>query len=191
MSIPHVLISRQEDIPESLLDPLIGALTELSIPFEAEQRELRIYNSIEHYVPTALVVFLAKPFFDGFLKKAGEDTYSALKRGLAALATRTSSIKISIVSSGHNKITENSPYSRVLSVYSQTVSGIRIKFILPTCTSETEALTVFDSMLTLLRDHHSKPDSDTLTNILSATKTPSLQVLYYDALTNSWKLLKT
>ena len=189
MPAPHLLISRQEDIHEALLEEFVATLNALFIPFETEQRERTVHASLEYYIPTALVVFLAKPFFDGFLKKAGEDAYAAFKRAFAALVSKASSIAIRVVRSAPAKIADVSPYSRVISIYAHTASGIRLKFLLPATTTEAEALIVLDSLLSLLQDHYSSPGTDTLSVILSTSKTRFLRVLHYDAATNTWSLL--
>ena len=190
MSPSHILIARQEDIPPEVVGDFTTTLSELSIPFQAEETERRIFNALEYYIPTALVIFLAKPFFDAFLKKAGEDSYVLFKRGLGALVSRASRIKVRIISNSPQKISETSPYSRVVSIYSHSPSGARIKFLLPAEDSEDECLQIIDSILSLLRENHAGDSDDQLSRILSTTKTRSLKVLRYDSDSASWHLLE-
>jgi hypothetical protein len=186
----HILISRQEDIPPEVVGDFTTTLSELSIPFEAEETERRIFNALEYYIPTALVIFIAKPFFNAFLKKAGEDSYALFKRGLAALVTRASRINVRMISSNPQKISKTSPFSRVISIYSYSASGARIKFLLPAEASEDECLQIIDSILMLLRENHTGASSDQLSRMMLVTKTRSLKVLRYDFDSASWQLLE-
>lgn len=189
MTNAHVLIARQEDIPPQLVDDFAAALSRLEIPFETEQTERRIYNGLEHYIPTALVVFLAKPFFDAFLKKAGEDGYTLFKRALVALVAEAALIKARIISSGADKISETSEFSRIISVYSHTATGERIKFLIPADASEVEYVQTIDSMLALLSYNYADSPHDALSTILSGSTTRSLKVLRYEVASASWHLL--
>jgi hypothetical protein len=44
---------------------------------------------VEWFIPTAIVFFVAKSYFDGFLKEAGKDHYQLLKSKLSKTAAKT------------------------------------------------------------------------------------------------------
>jgi len=85
--------------------------------------------AMEDYIPTALIVFLAKPFFDAFLKKAGEDSYVTFKKGLASLVKKAAAIKVTIFASAEKKVDPKYPYSHVVSIYSKSADGFTLKFL--------------------------------------------------------------
>ena len=190
MSNPHVLIFREEDIPPQIVDDFTAILSRLEIPFETEQTKVRICNAVEQYIPTALVVLLVKPFFEAFLKKAGEDAYTVFKRGLAALAAKAALVKEQIGSSSSNNISETSEFSRVISVYSHTSTGVRIKFLVPAKATEDEYIQMIDSMLMLLSYNYAGSPGDALSTILARSNSGSLKVFRYDLASSSWHLLE-
>lgn len=184
----QVAISRQTGVPAELTADFSRILDELSVLHEEREQEPRIYNAIEYYVPTIVVVYLAKPFFESFLKEAGKDAYSLFKRGLSSLIQRASLIKVSIIKSGRDKIQNESPYSRVISVYASTRSDVPIKFLIPANGSEEETLEVADAMLHLLREQYSNNGGDRLTKMLAESGKSSLQVFRYCKESKSWLL---
>ena len=188
MSPPQIIMSSEEDISPQFLDEFQTALTRLGIPFETEQRERAVYMALEDHIPTVLVVFLAKPFFDGFLKKAGEDAYAGLKRGLASLVVKASSFTTTIIKSSAGKFQDCSSYSRIISIYSLTNSDKRLKFLLPAAASEEEALEIVDSILALLIEHSAHPGRDALSVTLATARADFLYVLEYDLHARKWRL---
>jgi hypothetical protein len=61
------------------------------------------FAAFEWLVPTVVVLFIAKAYFDGFLKEMGKDHYALLKAGLKSLYSRLvgpSAPQIAVVSAG-------------------------------------------------------------------------------------------
>lgn len=177
------------DVPQELVADFLDTLAKLSIPFETKEHERRFYNGLEHYLPTVLVVFLAKPFFDAFLKEAGVDAYALFKHSLTSLIRRAALMNVKLVSSGQYKIQTESPYSRVISVYTRSCSEVPIKFLIPAEASEVESAEAVDAMLKLLQEHHIKNGDDRLSKMLAEIEMKSLQVFRYSIETRTWLLL--
>lgn len=189
MSDPYILISRQEDISSEAIEEFTEDLSRLSIPFKTEQTGRGIYNGIEHYLPTALVVLIAKPFFDAFLKKAGEDAYVLFKRSLAALIAKAAKLRVQVISAGKEKVSQQSEFSRAVSIYAKTATGVTVKFLMPAEGSEGEYRQAVDSMLLLVGRNHLEAPGDELSLILAGSDSPLLKVLRYNIPSGSWHLL--
>ena len=185
----QVAISRQTGVPAELTADFNRVLDDLSIVHEEREQEPRVYMANEYFVPTIVVVYLAKPFFESFLKEAGKDAYSLFKRSLTLLVQRASLIKVSIVKSGRDKIQDESPYSRVISVYARTRSEVPIKFLIPAGITEDEMSEIVGAMLQLMNENYLKSGDDRLAKMLAESGMKSLQVFRYCKEVHSWLLL--
>jgi hypothetical protein len=80
--------------------------------------------ALEDYMPTAIAALVLTPFVAGFMKKAGEDAYSGLKKGLLNVYAIARTIKVEIVTCSNSpKKIQSSQYSRSFSVCAANLSG--------------------------------------------------------------------
>jgi hypothetical protein len=114
------------------------------------------FAAFEWLVPTAVVLFIFKAYFDGFLKEMGKDHYAVLKAGLKSLYSRLlgpSTPKIVIVSAG-GKTSTAQPYSLVFSIFAEADEGARFKLLLPRSPSESEYEATVDAFLAFLEAYY-------------------------------------
>ena len=151
---PYKTLSIQHSrmLPPSIVEPFLEDCERLAIPFEAQETEPEVYAAAEDYIPTAIAVYLAKPFIDAFLKKAGEDGYQLFKKGLAALLVRAREVHLRIMTSGDKKSDPDYPFSRVVSVYSRSNDGIPIKFLFPHSLSAGEYEQAVENLALFIED---------------------------------------
>lgn len=103
----------------------------LSLSVEREE-EVPIQAGLEWLIPTALVVFLAKPYFQSFLSEMGKDHYNLLKKALKKVANRLlnrSGPKIRVVSKGKAK--SSGEYSLAFSIYVDVSEKLNLKLLFP------------------------------------------------------------
>ncbi|WP_150107195.1 hypothetical protein [Pedosphaera parvula] len=181
-----ILLGWEKGIPSDIISDFSSVLNELSIPYLAEEREQRIYNASEFYIPTLVGIFIASNFFGGIFKEAGKDAYVALKNGIVRLAKNSSLLPVKIIKAGEYKVPDTSDYSRVFSIYSETVSGTKIKFIFPGKASDAEYFDMIDAMLKILEEHHQGVKNNFLAEMIPDRR--SLQLLRYHK--RSWELWK-
>lgn len=136
------------------------------------------FAAAEDYIPTALMVFLAKPFFDAFLKKAGEDSYAAFKKALAALLKRARGIKVTVVAFGDKKVDPTYPFSRVVSIYSKAPDGSTLKFLF-LAEGDEEYLDSSAAALCDMLRHGTLPVPD-------SRPAGGIHILYYDRQSKRW-----
>lgn len=182
-----ILIGFVTSIPKDIISEFTSELEELSIPYLAEEHEHRIYNASEYYIPTLVGIFIASNFFGGFFKEAGKDAYEAFKKGLVRFAKKTSAIPVKIIKSGEYKTPDSSDYSRVFSIYSETLSGTKIKFLFPGNASDEEYFAMIDAMLKMIEENHQGVKNNFLAEMISEER-QSLQLLRYHK--GSWELWK-
>lgn len=171
------------------LDDDIAA--EASALFSAEGLDLDLrrhrggpYASFELYLPTVLGLFVASSYFGGFLKKAGEDHYSALKDGAVWLWRKAAYLPLMRRASRGKS--EGSPYSLSYSITGEIAEGVRFKFVIETeieADIAAEAIAAFLDIIKAIHDG-SLPESvfDALLNYQPIGGTV---ILRYDAPTGT------
>lgn len=82
---PDIILLRDERVPESLADEFVTIIGVEGLNVKTHSRHPVAWASLELLVPTAVVVLICKPYFEGFLQEAGKEHYQALKKGVAFL----------------------------------------------------------------------------------------------------------
>ncbi len=154
-------------------DILVGIAEWLSEDFEFEVVEelrsagaaasvLRIptgpYAGIELYLPTAVGLFIAAGFFNGFLSKAGEDAYRAVKKGTTRLFHKAHPLEIKFTGSP-GKVRET-PYSAGFAVGCELLPTLRVKLLIRKDVSPETTEAGIEIFLDLMRDIHAERVSE-------------------------------
>ncbi|HEX8360745.1 MAG TPA: hypothetical protein VF613_11575 [Longimicrobium sp.] len=139
---------------------------------------------VEWLLPTAVVLFLGKAYFDGFLKEMGKDHYMGLRSGVGtlwkALVAPEREIQLRMIGS-EGKIDPDSPYSNEFSIYTETHDGRRIKFLFASGTTREEYLRAVNAVLDAVQDYHSgNPRSFLHRQIVSAIVPRSPYLIRFD-----------
>jgi hypothetical protein len=105
--------------------------------------------SIEDILPTAIFVYLAKPYFEAFLSEMGRDHYSLLKT-----ATKKLFAKLPIISA-HTLTSKGvapggSEYTATYSILVDITSDTRFKFLFPENASDEERDEILEAIFELL-----------------------------------------
>lgn len=173
-----LMLAHESGVSPKLIGDFADECRLLGIEPQIETRESRAYNALEDYIPTAIMLFLAKPFFDGFLKKAGEDSYAALKKALAGLIKKAASVRLMVFASGEGKIDPQYPFSRYVAIYSKSPEGTTLKFLFHTEGDEEYFNASTESLCEMLRSG----------NLLRPDHRPlgGLYIFYYDKQSKTW-----
>lgn len=158
MNSSHISVSYIEDIlPESFAD-FSALIHHRSLSYKCESRPRPgPYAGVEWLIPTVVVVFIGKAYFESFLKEAGKDHYHLLKAGLAKLADRFIGANAPatrlIFSDG--KVKEDAPkYSLVYSIYAELEDGISTKLLLQENLSADQCNDALNSFLEFVEMAH-------------------------------------
>ena len=182
---PDISFSYLSGIPDFAVQPLLDELAHPLLLVKAEQREPRAYASLEWLVPTAAVVYVAKSYFDGFLKEAGKDHYSALKKGVGALwghffgAERA--VVTKVAASPQENISSDQKYSLTLSLVAEGAERLSFKLLLAEASTKNELEDAVGQFQDFLAHFHAGEIEDAMAAQLRTTK-PSggLVLLAYD-----------
>lgn len=132
-NISHILISYEEDIPEEIPKSIIEEVQHQDLNLVAEAREKSgPFAGMEWLLPTAIVIFITRSYFDAFLKEMGKDHYNLLKKGILSVWGKlfSDSREINLVSVGTSgKIKKGNPYSLAFSIWSDFNNEYKVKFL--------------------------------------------------------------
>lgn len=158
MDRPHLSIIHVVSIPSD-------AFSEFRETVAADGLQLRIdsredggaYAALEWLLPTAVIAYISKPYFDGFLKEMGKDHYGLLKLGLQKLRNKVSgkSAPDIVLVGSKGKISNDQPYSLVFSVIAEALPRLTFKLLIQKEASEQEYALILNAFLDFLAAFHS------------------------------------
>ena len=124
--------------------------------------------ALEWVIPTALVVYICKPYFEGFLSEAGKDHYNILRNWLKRFVKSGRSIKVHTfyASESSHKNPDNNTQSKSISVLLQTKSGKVIKVLFDEELTEEDWDEAIDQLLDFAIDNQNNFPNDYLTKQL-------------------------
>lgn len=192
MQSPHLAVIHVDWIPSEAFDDLVKTVSHDDLQFLVEERENDVYAGIEWLLPTAVVIYIGKSYFDGFLKEMGKDHYALLKKGLKALWGKMlgpSAPEPTVISSP-GKVSKEQPYSLVYSIMAETGTDYRFKLLLPRGLSQEEYETTVDGFFSFLEKFHAKElDAPTLEHLNSVRLIGSVVPVVYDTSIKSVRAL--
>lgn len=144
-----------EMVPEDVISGLTEAISASGGPSLVEREEkYPMQAGLEWLAPTALVVFIAKPYFESFLTEMGKDHYNLLKKAVKKAATHLlnrSAPKFRIIHSP-GKVHTAATYSPAFSIYVEINSKLNLKLLFPSEPTEKEIEEIFDVYSSFIED---------------------------------------
>ncbi|MDF1816659.1 MAG: hypothetical protein P1V20_30935 [Verrucomicrobiales bacterium] len=137
-------------------------------------------------IPAAIALYLAKPFFDSFLKSLGTDAYAKTKSRLAQTFSNTNSLNLTIAASGAKKIGKGTSYSRIFSIHSNTLDGRAIKFLMPDKPTEEQSEEIIGSLIDQMAAYYETSEDSEILNIILDSESRGNVYLSYSFESKSW-----
>jgi hypothetical protein len=153
MGLPQIGISYLSSIPESIVDEFRVTISHPKLDLRSESREHDIYAGVEWFLPTALVVYISKSYFDGFLKEMGKDHYLLLKNALIKIKSKLQEYKLT---ASKGKISKESIYTFSFSIYAEADNDQRFKLLIQKDIAETEYEEIIEAFLNFLSSYNNK-----------------------------------
>lgn len=158
MNTPHVTILYAEDLPKKPFEEFEISLRHDGLVTRCEPIPNRgPYASIEWLVPTAIIVYVAKPYFEAFLKEAGKDHYHFLKNRLKAFTGKFTGedAPTARITRSSGKAKSSSPkYSLVYSIVAELDEGVSAKLLLQTEFSDEDTDRAVELFFEFLHEFH-------------------------------------
>ena len=107
-----------DNYPEELYNFLEEEFAGSKAAFKIDKRDNGAMMGIEWALPTAIVAYLLKPFFEAFLQEAGKDAYLKTKEGIKKLVSKNLSVETIKISanSSPQKLSEKYDQSGTISL---------------------------------------------------------------------------
>jgi hypothetical protein len=183
---PHLALVYQNNLSEAPIEEFVRTVRKPGLDLRVSSAEPSgPMGGVEWMLPTAVILYIGKAYFDTFLKEAGKDHYALLKKGLTAFwsAYLSSRKEVTIRLVGTpGKLDPDQRYSHVFSIYTPTRDGVnRIKFLFDeTCPSEVFYAQVKAVLNTLEEYHTGSPDS-VLHNAIQASRRQHPYLVRYNS----------
>lgn len=177
---PHVVLLHVEKFPAEYVADFTDTVRADGLELLVQSRPSGApFAAIEWLMPTAIVAYLAKPYFESFLKEMGKDHYGLVKQGLKKIYARVAGPRapeVSLVSSA-GKVDREQPYSLFFSVVIEGPDGSRFKLLIPRPITETEYDLAIGAFLDFADRLHSKGLDEQFAVALSAIPNPGRTIL--------------
>lgn len=135
------------------LKEFVATVSTSNLEVKVEEREPGYYAALEWLIPTAVIVYVGRSYFDGFLKEMGKDHYQLLKGGIKALGNwlfgPSGPTYWRVTAKG--AITDQGKYSSVYSVQSEIQNHRPVKLLLRNGITSAELSESVDAFLDLLQ----------------------------------------
>jgi hypothetical protein len=158
-----VALSYQKEIlPDEfdIIDDFIQLVSAPRLRLIIDEREKdTLYAGIEWLLPTAVVLFICKSYFDGFLKEMGKEHYHLLKNAIKILSKRVlgpTGPRVVRVTSGKGKVPKDDYYSLVFSVVADVGGRKNIKLLIQRDVSQQECEEIIDTFMDFIDSFHNK-----------------------------------
>lgn len=155
----HLAVSYEKGIDRGAVADFEADLATPGLTVKTEERpESGPFASLEWLVPTAVVVIIAKPYFESFLSEAGKDHYLILKKALVKLGQKflgKDAPKTKLVHTPGKARSGTLRFSLVFSVYGEIAPSLSLKLLVESDTNPAElevAIGAFVSALTSMHD---------------------------------------
>jgi hypothetical protein len=133
---PDLLLSYQLPLPKEALQPFIDAVSTPGLALVIEPRPPSgPFAGFQWLLPTAVIVWFGKSYFDGFLKEAGKDHYALVKRGFTSLWPlffgESRAVRMTAVGTPGKIRPDDAKYSLGISILAEAGSGLHFKLLFP------------------------------------------------------------
>lgn len=177
---PDIYLSISQEFPDEYIESVKKDLKAENLNLIVETTPSHIeYACLEWAVPTFISAYLFKSYFDGFLKEAGKDHYSSLKKWLTSNIKTLKPITVkTVVSAGADKkIDPTNTQSKVFSIQTRSIEGVTIKFLFDNQLSIEDWQAASISALTLMEDYFNNIENNELQEMISLAK-PQAHMLF-------------
>ncbi len=189
MEMPDIAISYLDKISNGFFDDFSISVNQQGLRLQIEPREDEgPYAGVEWILPTAVFLFIAKSYFDSFLKEMGKDHYHLLKQAIHSLRSkvfREIVPKVKIVSTS-GKVSDGGKFSIVFSIMADAGGGKRIKFLFQNSASEEEYAQIVDGITSFLKSFYDNSLSpETIEELQRANLFGNMILLQFNPKNNS------
>ena len=188
----HIAIDTSSIVPENTPSSFVKIIHSDGLQVaESRRSHNEIFATIEWFIPTAMVLYIAKPYFESFLSEMGKDHYQLLKKGLKYLVEQSTKFKVTRLASNSAKLASRR-YSFGLSILVEAPGIGTIKFLLEDDMNKSLADTAVDRITAFVAAIHGNRISEEFTSDMIRLRCfDKLVLIGYDAKNDEFIVLDT
>jgi hypothetical protein len=133
---PDLVITYQLPLPGEAIQPFVDAVKAPGLALVVEPKPPSgPFAGFQWLLPTAVIIWFGKSYFDSFLKEAGKDHYALVKRGLSSLWPlffgEGRGVRLTAVGTPGKIRPDDAKYSLGMSILAEAGSGLHFKLLFP------------------------------------------------------------
>lgn len=146
-----IIINVPSDYPEQLYQP-ISDLHRPDFKIKINPFDMGMMAGIEWMMPTAIVAYLLKPFFESFLSEAGKDTYKLATTKLNDFIKKNREVKTKAIAASMStkKLIQNYNQSRTISLRAFIHSNLKVTILFDEDIPDEEMDSLLEGMFQLI-----------------------------------------
>lgn len=176
----HIGILHEDHLPDTVFEEFEDSITASGLVFKRQVRpSSEPFAGVEWLMPTVVVAYIAKSYFDSFLKEMGKDHYVLLKKGFNKLYERfagPNAPDVRIVAT-EGKVSKEQPYSLFFSVMAEAPDSVRLKLLIPINIKRAEYEAAISQFLDLVQSTYNGSIDSDVASIFQDAPTASGTVL--------------
>lgn len=178
--VPDIYVVFEENIPEEFIGYCISDFYREDLNLQLQKREKEVYASSEWIIPTAIIAYVLKPYFDGFLKELAKDHYLLVKEGLKKMASSGKLIDSKLITAANstNKLSLNYNQSLVFSLIIETKNDKQIKLLFDNSLDKTDWDEAINKILDFAIEHYEKESGDILSKLIEPANPRNKRMIY-------------
>ena len=182
---PGLVLSYVDGIPDQIMRRFADAVSMPPVVVRLDRREAPgPIAALEWLLPTAAVLYIAKPYFEAFLKEAGKDHYQVLKRQLSQLWEvffgDKRAVRTRVTTSTPAKVEQEPKYSRSFSLVAEGPEGFKLKLLMRDAAPPEELNRAVELFFELLAKYHRGMVEKEIAKTLASSPLGGLFLLAYD-----------
>lgn len=174
MKSPQIAILHTTTVPEAAFDDFKQIVAAENLDLRVESREEDgLFAALEWMIPTAVIVYIGRSYFDGFLKEMGKDHYALLKTGLKSLYAKflgPDAPTVTVVAT-KGKANPGQPYSLFFSLMAEANGRASFKLLLQREATPEEYDQIVDAFLVFLQDYNANSLEPNVVTRMRQTRT--------------------
>jgi hypothetical protein len=157
-----------EYYPIEIIQKDIQSFLDSGIPVEYTVKKNRVYAALEWTIPTAIVAYIAKPYFEAFLQEAGKQHFEILSKKFKTLLNRGKEMNVRLVSASQSteKLSKTYNQSMTISVLFETKNGKFIKLLFDNDLEKEDWDYAIDQMMEYVVENYENENESKLAEII-------------------------
>lgn len=163
-----IYIDFPEYYPTENIQEDINPFIESGILVEYKVKGTKAYAALEWTIPTAIVAYIVKPYFEAFLQEAGKQHFEILSKKLKTLINRGKQMNVRLISASKSTEKLNKAYnqSMAISILFEIKNGKIIKLLFDNDLEKEDWDNAIDQILEFVIENYENENNNKLASLI-------------------------